>query len=413
MPTLQTIQFCSDVSTDVSSYFSSLPSNSSSMITLNNVNEMNLQFQSFDCVPEENAEPASKTLSNELPWSTAQPIGEPKPQQNYFMQVKVEEDEKQMSRSAKPQQNYFMQVKVEEDEKQMSRSAPPCNHYVPTFAVPVPKLEMPDLEIPSFRREVSFVGQDQGFDLFSPDGDWEDEKFPSVVEGEMKLPFQFDQRDQVPPTSNGLNFDDYRVGVTSSNPLGAIPMSRPVNVTAQFQSLGFGSPFRPGVKQEDSPPPISLPGVNVKKEIKKEVTAFDIIPDDSDPIFQFTLEHACDEIESDNVKCEDEMNSWEFDIPGFDEEEETETPILPDLPSLASNDDNKITIGSYTKAERRRKISRYREKKANRSFTKKIMYKCRKQFADNRPRVGGRFVPMKNKAKKEPKETKKYTERVT
>ena len=48
--------------------------------------------------------------------------------------------------------------------------------------------------------------------------------------------------------------------------------------------------------------------------------------------------------------------------------------------------------------ERQEKIKRYREKKERaklRGNERVYTYKCRKVFADSRPRVGGRFVPMK------------------
>lgn len=77
----------------------------------------------------------------------------------------------------------------------------------------------------------------------------------------------------------------------------------------------------------------------------------------------------------------------------------------PSLPPLSKSytiqlppgvDPNEIVIGTYTRAERAAKIARYREKRARRKWTKKIMYDCRKSFADNRPRVGGRFIKMKD-----------------
>jgi len=40
------------------------------------------------------------------------------------------------------------------------------------------------------------------------------------------------------------------------------------------------------------------------------------------------------------------------------------------------------------------KIQRYHEKRQRRQWGKKILYGCRKSFADKRPRVGGRFVKM-------------------
>jgi len=54
------------------------------------------------------------------------------------------------------------------------------------------------------------------------------------------------------------------------------------------------------------------------------------------------------------------------------------------------------TTGIYSRAERRAKLERYRAKKNRRTFSKKILYACRKSFADSRPRVGGRFVPLKD-----------------
>lgn len=65
-----------------------------------------------------------------------------------------------------------------------------------------------------------------------------------------------------------------------------------------------------------------------------------------------------------------------------------------------TTDDNSITTGIYTKAERRQKILRFREKRERRNFSKKVLYSCRKQFADSRPRVGGRFVAADHSSKK-------------
>jgi hypothetical protein len=55
------------------------------------------------------------------------------------------------------------------------------------------------------------------------------------------------------------------------------------------------------------------------------------------------------------------------------------------------------TIGIYTKSQRAAKIRRYQEKKKNRKYNKKVLYHCRKAFADRRPRVGGRFVAANKK----------------
>ena len=59
--------------------------------------------------------------------------------------------------------------------------------------------------------------------------------------------------------------------------------------------------------------------------------------------------------------------------------------------SSSSHDDDIITIGIYTKAERREKIRKYKEKRRN-PAKNRVLYQCRKRFADTRERVGGRFV---------------------
>jgi len=56
-----------------------------------------------------------------------------------------------------------------------------------------------------------------------------------------------------------------------------------------------------------------------------------------------------------------------------------------------------ITIGVYTRSERAAKLFRYRQKRARRNFAKRVLYGCRKRFADSRPRVGGRFIINENR----------------
>lgn len=51
-----------------------------------------------------------------------------------------------------------------------------------------------------------------------------------------------------------------------------------------------------------------------------------------------------------------------------------------------------VKIGHYTKEERKMKLRRYRQKRTERNFSKKIKYACRKTLADSRPRVRGRFA---------------------
>lgn len=55
-------------------------------------------------------------------------------------------------------------------------------------------------------------------------------------------------------------------------------------------------------------------------------------------------------------------------------------------------DERTFKIGRYTLEERKSRIHRYRQKRTERNFSKKIKYACRKTLADSRPRVRGRFA---------------------
>uniref|UniRef100_A0ACD5T9N9 Uncharacterized protein n=1 Tax=Avena sativa TaxID=4498 RepID=A0ACD5T9N9_AVESA len=49
-------------------------------------------------------------------------------------------------------------------------------------------------------------------------------------------------------------------------------------------------------------------------------------------------------------------------------------------------------VGRYSTEERKERIERYRSKRQQRNFHRKITYACRKTLADSRPRVQGRFA---------------------
>lgn len=65
---------------------------------------------------------------------------------------------------------------------------------------------------------------------------------------------------------------------------------------------------------------------------------------------------------------------------------------MPTIDEFASICNRNGRIGVYTKEEREVLIRRFREKKKRRIWKKKIRYECRKDLADRRTRVKGRFV---------------------
>lgn len=62
-------------------------------------------------------------------------------------------------------------------------------------------------------------------------------------------------------------------------------------------------------------------------------------------------------------------------------------PIVPEAQMASA-----YRIGRYTPAERRIRLERYREKRAQRNYKRRVKYGCRKKIADKRRRVQGRFV---------------------
>lgn len=56
-------------------------------------------------------------------------------------------------------------------------------------------------------------------------------------------------------------------------------------------------------------------------------------------------------------------------------------------------------IGRFTLQERYVKIKKFKEKKQNRIWQKKVSYDCRKQVADKRLRIKGRFIRKEDQKK--------------
>jgi len=71
-------------------------------------------------------------------------------------------------------------------------------------------------------------------------------------------------------------------------------------------------------------------------------------------------------------------------------------PVVPFHPMVwvkrAETEDGKLYIGAYSPEQRKSRIERFIEKRSRRVWTKKVKYDVRKNFADSRLRVKGRFV---------------------
>lgn len=65
---------------------------------------------------------------------------------------------------------------------------------------------------------------------------------------------------------------------------------------------------------------------------------------------------------------------------------------IPYESNFPISEDKEFRIGQYTVEERKERIHRYRKKRTERNFNKKIKYACRKSLADNQPRFRGRFA---------------------
>lgn len=65
---------------------------------------------------------------------------------------------------------------------------------------------------------------------------------------------------------------------------------------------------------------------------------------------------------------------------------------MPRLPGDMHGGEHKGYIGAYSPEQRKKRIERFVEKRSRRVWTKKVKYDVRKNFADSRLRVKGRFV---------------------
>ncbi|KAK9819206.1 hypothetical protein WJX74_004583 [Apatococcus lobatus] len=77
------------------------------------------------------------------------------------------------------------------------------------------------------------------------------------------------------------------------------------------------------------------------------------------------------------------------------------------LAELTTPEGHTYKVGRLSNEERAQKILKYRQKRHERNFNKRIKYQCRKTLADSRPRVRGRFARNDDAGAVMPHETKK------
>lgn len=80
-------------------------------------------------------------------------------------------------------------------------------------------------------------------------------------------------------------------------------------------------------------------------------------------------------------------HTTEMNTPRERSEERDESSVSANIASAPAH-----MIGPLTSQERIEKVLRYLDKKRNKSNMKKFCYKCRKQVAEKRLRIKGRFV---------------------
>ena len=66
--------------------------------------------------------------------------------------------------------------------------------------------------------------------------------------------------------------------------------------------------------------------------------------------------------------------------------------VVPTNPNADGSLNQEGFIGAYSPESRRQRIQKFLEKRSRRVWTKKVKYDVRKNFADSRLRVKGRFV---------------------
>lgn len=79
-------------------------------------------------------------------------------------------------------------------------------------------------------------------------------------------------------------------------------------------------------------------------------------------------------------------------------------PLIPESQMASA-----YRIGRYTPAERQMRLERYRGKRKQRNYNRRVKYDCRKMIADKRKRVQGRFVKREQEMELQEQDDKSLT----
>lgn len=236
------------------------------------------------------------------------------------------------------------------------------------------------LKLPSFKKLLSFEGEDLGFSIFG-NYDLDASGMPRIPSLPENLDYNFKLQLNASPEENTtdnwkcLSFFSARTDVTQPSAF----LARPALTSRSPIHNAAVQPERklPETKRYAS----DKRGAELIDRLAGGVNSFPVSASGS--VDLTTLLQESPTSSSKTLKQHGSRNSGQG------------RHALPPHPIHSLQHFKTSNIHIYNKEEKSQIIKRYLAKKRSRKFRKVIRYACRKRFADKRPRVGGRFVKMK------------------
>eukprot|EP00808_Paulinella_micropora_P001656 g43081.t1 len=247
-----------------------------------------------------------------------------------------------------------------------------------------------------FRRATSFLGQEEGFLMFDSENLLPDNMVNLQMSSSLELP------DLDVPV---LDFELGAFGLYDGGYLPPLPEWQPPfsesQSTISSTKIGLLSPLvSPTSSLSESPcaSPL-LTGYHSDEE-----TAHDIPIEGSNDLEldEIQPEQPTDDLSDFSSTVGAKRRSHQSNTPSAFQQ--SESPPYPKrrrkTPSSSASgarddlEDDLVTVGQYTRAERRAKIAYFKEKWHRSKSEKFVRYRIRSRFASNRPRIGGRFVKL-------------------